>query len=265
MSQDTSPVTYAVSGGVATITLTRPEAMNSMTTVAKVALRDSVHAAAADNAVRAVVLTGSGRAFCVGQDLNEHVEKLKGPAAELWRTVPEHFAPIATALASMPKPVIAAVNGVAAGAGFSFALACDLRIVAQSAGFNTSFAAIGLSCDTGASWSLPRLVGQARALELLLVPRTVKADEALQLGIATEVVPDDELAARAAEVATRLASGPTVAYASIKRAVAYAATHDLPSTLEYEATKMAMTGATADHAEAVAAFLAKRAPVFRGR
>jgi 2-(1,2-epoxy-1,2-dihydrophenyl)acetyl-CoA isomerase len=265
MSQDTSPVTYEVHDGVATITLSRPEAMNSMTTAAKVALRDSVHAAAADSAVRAVVLTGSGRAFCVGQDLKEHVEKLKGPAAELWRTVPEHFAPIATGLASMPKPVIAAVNGVAAGAGFSFALACDLRIVAESAGFNTSFAAIGLSCDTGASWSLPRLVGQARALELLLMPRTVKADEALRLGLATEVVPDDELAARTAEVATRLASGPTVAYASIKRTVAYAATHDLASTLEYEASKMALTGATADHAEAVEAFLAKRSPVFEGR
>jgi 2-(1,2-epoxy-1,2-dihydrophenyl)acetyl-CoA isomerase len=153
----------------------------------------------------------------------------------------------------------------AAITGFSFALACDLRIVAESAGFNTSFAAIGLSCDTGASWTLPRLVGQARALELLLMPRTVKAAEALQLGIATEVVPDDELGARAAAIATRLADGPTLAYASIKRAVAYAATHDLPQALEYEASKMALTGATADHAEAVRAFLAKRPPVFEGR
>lgn len=266
MSQDTdSPVAYEVSDGVATITLSRPEAMNSMTTAAKVALRNTVHAAAADPGVRAVVLTGSGRAFCVGQDLSEHADKLQGPAAELWRTVPEHFAPIAMSLASMPKPVIAAVNGVAAGAGFSFALACDLRIVAESAGFNTAFAAIGLSCDSGASWTLPRLVGQARALELLLIPRTVKAAEALQLGIATEVVPDDELHTRTRALAAQLAAGPTLAYASIKRAVAYSATHDLAQALEYEAAKMALTGATADHAEAVQAFLAKRPPTFDGR
>ncbi len=266
MSADTdSPVAYDVTDGVATIMLNRPDAMNSMVTVAKVALRDALHTAAADPEARAVVLTGSGRAFCVGQDLKEHVEKLRGPQSELWRTVAEHFAPIATALASMPKPVIAAVNGVAAGAGFSFAMACDLRIVAESAGFNTSFAAIGLSCDTGVSWTLPRVVGHARALQLLLLPRTIKAHEALELGIATEVVPDDELAERVRALATQLAAGPTLAYASIKRAVAFSATHDLAESLEHEATKMALTGATADHAEAVRAFLDKRAPRFAGR
>jgi 2-(1,2-epoxy-1,2-dihydrophenyl)acetyl-CoA isomerase len=266
MSQDTDQaVTYDVTEGVATITLTRPAAMNSMTLAAKVALRDAVHAAAADAAVRSVVLTGSGRAFCVGQDLHEHVEQLGDPAADMWRTVPEHYAPIATSLATMPKPVIAAVNGVAAGAGMSFALACDLRIVAESAGFNTAFAGIGLSCDTGASWTLPRLVGQTRAMELLLMPRTVRAAEALELGIATEVVPDHELTARAGALATRLAAGPTMAYASIKRSVAYAATHDLPQALEFEASKMSLTGATSDHAEAVRAFLDKRPPRFEGR
>jgi 2-(1,2-epoxy-1,2-dihydrophenyl)acetyl-CoA isomerase len=266
MSEDLdAPVTYDVRGAVATVTLSRPHAMNSMTVAAKVALRDAVHAAAADAAVRAVVLTGTGRAFSVGQDLKEHVESLKGSATQVWRTVPEHFAPIAMSLASMPKPVIAAVNGVAAGAGFSFALACDLRIVAESAGFNTAFAAIGLSCDTGASWTLPRLVGHARAMELLLLPRTVKAAEALRLGIANEVVPDDELLPRAAALAAELASGPTIAYAAIKRALAYSATHELSEALEHEAAKMALTGATADHAEAVRAFLDKRPPRFEGR
>jgi 2-(1,2-epoxy-1,2-dihydrophenyl)acetyl-CoA isomerase len=260
-----APVRYDVRGAVATVTLSRPQSMNSMTVAAKVALRDAVHAAAADTAVRAVVLTGTGRAFSVGQDLKEHVESMKGPAAQVWRTVPEHFAPIAMSLASMPKPVIAAVNGVAAGAGFSFALACDLRIAAESAGFNTSFAAIGLSCDTGASWTLPRLVGHARAMELLLLPRTVTAAEALELGIANEVVADDELLARAAELAAELASGPTLAYAAIKRTLAYSATHELSEALEHEAAKMALTGATADHAEAVRAFLDKRPPRFEGR
>jgi len=265
MSEDTeAPVTYDVSDGVGTIRLSRPEAMNSMTLAAKVALRDAVHAAAADAAVRAVVLTGSGRAFCVGQDLKEHVELLRGDPADLWRTVPEHFAPIATSLASMPKPVVAAVNGIAAGAGLSFALACDLRVVAESAGFNTSFAAVGLSCDTGASWTLPRLVGLTRAMELLLMPRTVKAAEALAIGLATEVVADSAFDERVSALAAQLAAGPTMAYASIKRAVAHAATHDLPEAMEFEATKMSLTGATRDHAEAVQAFLDKRVPRFQG-
>jgi len=265
MSEDSeAPVRYDVRDGVGTIRLSRPEAMNSMTIAAKVALRDAVHAAAADAGVRAVVLTGSGRAFCVGQDLKEHVELLRGDPADLWQTVPEHFAPIATSLASMPKPVIAGVNGVAAGAGLSFALACDLRIVAESAGFNTSFAAVGLSCDTGASWTLPRLVGHTRAMELLLMPRTVSAAESLEIGLATEVVPDSQFEERLSALAIRLAGGPTMAYASIKRAVAYAATHDLPQALEFEASKMSLTGATADHAEAVQAFLDKRPPRFQG-
>jgi 2-(1,2-epoxy-1,2-dihydrophenyl)acetyl-CoA isomerase len=266
MSADShSPVAYDVTDGVATITLTRPQAMNSLVTDAKVALRDAVHTAAADPQARAVVLTGSGRAFCVGQDLKEHVEKLRGPQPELWRTVPEHFAPIATALASMPKPVIAAVNGVAAGAGLSFALACDLRIVGESAGFNTAFAAIGLSCDSGASWTLPRIVGHAQATQLLMLPRTIKAREALELGIATEVVPDDQLAERVRTLAIALAAGPTLAYAAIKRVLAFSATHDLAESMEHEATKMALTGATEDHAEAVQAFLDKRPPRFLGR
>lgn len=260
-----SPVSYDLREGVATITLTRPEALNSMTTAAKVALRDAVHAAAADNAVRAVVLTGSGRAFCVGQDLREHAEGLTRDQSELWATIPDHFAPIATALATMPKPVVAAVNGVAAGAGASMAFACDFRLVAESAGFNTAFAGIGLSCDTGASYTLPRLIGQARAVELLLLPRTVTAAESLGMGLATQVVPDEELAATAAAFASRLAEGPTLAYAAIKRAVAFSATHDLAEAMVHETQKMALTGATEDHAHAVTAFLAKQQPVFTGR
>lgn len=259
-----SPVSYDVSAGVATIALTRPETMNSMTRTAKIALRDAVHAAAADPLVRAVVVTGSGGAFCVGQDLREHTEGLARGQTELWSTIPEHFAPIATTLATMPKPVVAAVNGVAAGAGASIAFACDFRLVAETAGFNTAFAGIGLSCDTGASYTLPRLVGQARAVELLMLPRTVKAPEALTIGLATQVVPDAELNSAAAELAGRLASGPTLAYAAIKRSVFFGATHDLAETMVYEAQQMALTGATQDHADAVAAFLAKQRPVFNG-
>lgn len=264
MSEQSS-VRYDVSDGVATITLDRPEAMNALDVATKVDLRDAVTAAAGDEAVRCVLLTGSGRAFCVGQDLREHVELLQSQDGSLWRTVPEHYNPIALALATMPKPVVAAVNGVAAGAGAAFAMAADIRVVAASAGFNLAFAGVALSADSGSSWWLPRLVGVTRAKELLLLPRTVPAEEALAIGLATEVVPDDELASRAGDVARRLAAGPTVAYGAIRRAVAFSATHDLEESLAHEAQLMALTGGTADHAEAVAAFLGKRAPAFTGR
>ncbi len=193
------PVTYDVADGVATITLDRPEAMNSLDVATKVALRDAVTEAAGDEAVRCVVLTGTGRAFCVGQDLKEHVQVLRTDSSDaLFRTVPEHYNPIVTALASMPKPVVAAVNGVAAGAGASLAFACDFRVLADTAGFNLAFSGIALSCDTGSSWTLPRLVGRAKAIELLYFPRTIPADEALALGLATTVVPGDALAAEVA-------------------------------------------------------------------
>jgi 2-(1,2-epoxy-1,2-dihydrophenyl)acetyl-CoA isomerase len=273
------PVVCTVSDAVATVRLNRPEAMNSLTRDTKEALLATLRAVADDDAVRAVILTGSGRAFCVGQDLREHVADLRaadggtssgdlteGSAASgaLGTTVREHYNPIATLLSTMPKPVLAAVNGVAAGAGASFAFACDLRLLGESGGFNLAFAGIGLSCDSGASWWLPRLVGVARAKELLLLPRTVRAAEALELGLATRVVPDDELAAAAAELAGRLAIGPTQAYAAIRRAVAYSQGHDLHSSLEHEAELMERTGATADHRGAVEAFVAKRPPRFSG-
>jgi 2-(1,2-epoxy-1,2-dihydrophenyl)acetyl-CoA isomerase len=262
----TAPITYVVEGGVATVTLARPDAMNSLTLETKVALRDALHAAAADSDVRCVVLTGSGRAFCVGQDLREHVAGMQGDAAiEANDTVVEHYNPIVTAIATMPKPVIAAVNGIAAGAGSSMAFACDFRVVARSGGFNTAFAAIAFSCDTGASWTLPRLVGHARATDLLMRPRTVGAEEALALGLATTVVDDEELPAAVAALAGELAQGPTLAYGAIKRALAFSATHDLPSSLEHEGQKMALTGASADHLVAVQAFLAKEKPVYTGR
>lgn len=264
---DSQPVDYQVADGVATVRLSRPDEMNSLTLETKVRLRDALHEAAADSAVRCVVLTGSGRAFCVGQDLREHVTGMEAGDDPLGgsTTVAEHYNPIATAIATMPKPVIAAVNGIAAGAGSSIAFAADFRVLARSAGFNTAFAAIAFSCDTGASWTLPRLVGQARAVDLLMRPRTVGADEALALGLATTVVDDDAFDEAVSALATELAQGPTLAYGAIKRAVAFSATHDLPSSLEHEGQKMAITGASTDHVVAVEAFLAKEKPVFTGR
>lgn len=259
-----APVVVERDGGVATVTLARPGSMNSLDLSTKEALLRALRDVAADPAVRCVVLTGTGRAFCVGQDLKEHVELLQQDAAALWETVGRHYNPVVELLATMDKPVVAAVNGVAAGAGAAFAFACDLRYVAASAGFNLAFTGIALSCDSGTSWTLPRLVGTARAKELLLFPRTVPAEEARELGLATEVVPDEELAARVREVAGRLAAGPTAAYGSVRRAVAYSAGHPLVDSLAFEEQAMIRTGTSQDHRAAVSAFLAKEPPEFTG-
>jgi 2-(1,2-epoxy-1,2-dihydrophenyl)acetyl-CoA isomerase len=212
------------------------------------------------------VLTGSGRAFCVGQDLKEHIELLGGETKDqLFSTVEEHYNPTVTALATMTKPVVAAVNGVAAGAGASLALACDFRILADSAGFNFAFAGVALSCDTGVSWTLPRIVGRAKALDLLFFPRTIGAEESAELGLATSVVPAADLSSATAELAGRLSAGPTVAYGSIKRSVNNSGAVDLTTALTFEAEMMALTGATEDHHQAVKAFVAKERPLFEGR
>ena len=265
MPASSPTIRYNLRDGVATVTLHRPDAMNALDTELKVALRDTLAAAAEDPGVRVVVLTGSGKAFCVGQDLAEHARNLSGGDVDaVWTTVPEHYTPIATLLATMPKPVVAAVNGVAAGAGAAFAFACDFRIVADTAGFNMAFAAVGLSADSGSTWSLPRLVGVAKAKELLLTPSTITATQALELGLATQVVPGDELAKVVGALAARLAAGPTVAYGAIRRSVAFSAGHDLAESLEREAEMMALTGASDDHRGAVNAFLAKEKPTFEG-
>jgi 2-(1,2-epoxy-1,2-dihydrophenyl)acetyl-CoA isomerase len=261
-----APVRYGVGAGTATITLDRPDAMNSLDVATKEALLTAARRAADDPAVRCVVITGTGRAFCVGQDLREHVELLANKSMkEVWATVDQHYGPIALTIAEMAKPVIAAVNGVAAGAGMSIAMACDLRIAADSAGFNTAFTGVALSCDTGSSWTLPRLIGPTKAVELLLMPRTIRAEEALQLGLVSRVVPDAELGAEVASLASTLAQGPTLAYASVKRSVAYAATHSLPESLGFESKMMALTGASADHRNAVQSFVAKEKPRFEGQ
>ena len=263
------PVLLTVEDGVATISLNRPLSMNSLDVDCKVLLRDIVLSVADDRAIRCVVLTGSGKAFCVGQDLKEHAQMLRAEHTDhnskpVFSTVSEHYNPIVEALATMAKPVIASVNGVAAGAGASLAFACDLRIVADSAGFNLAFAQIGLSCDTGASWTLPRLVGYAKALELLYFPRTIDAAEALSLGLANQVVAAGDLAVTVGGLARRLADGPTLALGSIRRSVAYAAQHSFVDSLDFESQQMAATGASSDHSQAVDAFLAKQTPVFKG-
>ncbi len=253
-------------GGVATVRIERPEAMNALDLATKSALLAALREVADDGDVRCVVLTGAGdRAFCVGQDLREHVELMRAGDASLATTVTEHYNPIVELLATMDKPVVAALNGVAAGAGAAFAFAADLRIMVDTAGVNLAFAGIALSCDSGSSWTLQRLVGPARAKELLLLPRTVPAAECLELGLATRVVATADLGATVDDLASTLAQGPTLAYGSIRRALAFSAGNPLAASLAHEAELMGRTGATADHAAAVDAFLAKETPTFTGR
>lgn len=260
----TGAVLLQLSEGVATVTLNRPGAMNSLDRATKDLLLWTLQQVAEDPAVRCVVLTGTGRAFCVGQDLREHTALLSSRDDSLWSTVPEHYNPIVELLSTMNKPVIAAINGVAAGAGASFAFAADLRIMVDTAGFNLAFAGIALSCDSGMSWTLPRLIGTARAKDLLMFPRTVPAAEALELGMVNRVVSADELPAVVGELARSLAAGPTLAYGAIRRSVAFAAGHPLSESLAQEAEQMALTGGSQDHASAVAAFIAKERPTFQG-
>lgn len=257
-------VLYDLNEGLATITLNRPDAMNALNEEAKNALRDSLQQAGGDPAVRAVLLTANGRAFCVGQDLKEHIGSLREQGGSALTTVADHYNPITLAIAGMPKPVVAAVNGAAAGAGAGFAFAADYRIAADTAAFNTAFAGIALTADSGVSWSLPRLVGPGRAAELLMFPRSVKAPEALELGLVHQVVPGADLAAEALAVARRLAQGPTAAYAAIKESVAYGASHSLTETLEKEAELQLRAGASADHSIAVEAFVNKETPRYTG-
>ncbi len=251
--------------GVATLTLNRPETMNSLSVELKQALGTAVDAVARDPSVRAVVITGAGRGFCVGQDLREHAALLESGDPAPLSTVTQHYNPVISTLAAMPKPVIAAVNGMAAGAGAGIAFACDFRLASAGAGFLIAFANVGLSLDSGVSWTLPRLVGAARATALCLLAEPVSADAALEMGLVNAVVEPDRLTAAAQELAGRLAAGPTSAYAAIKASMAFGATASLEETLAREAELQKAMGATDDHRNATAAFLAKQQPVFTGR
>ncbi|HUQ42809.1 MAG TPA: enoyl-CoA hydratase-related protein [Candidatus Limnocylindria bacterium] len=247
--------------GVATITLNRPDALNSLTVPMKVELLGALRRVERDGAVRAVILTGAGRAFCAGQDLRE---RLQPDAAPLGVELRERYNPIVRAMRSMPKAIVGAVNGVAAGAGASLAMACDLRIASEAASFALAFGRVGLVPDSGATWFLPRLVGEAKAAEITLLGDPVAAEHALRLGLVGRVVPADQLATEARSVAARLAAGAPRAIALTKRALATTWDRDLESALEYEAHLQDMAGRTADHGEGMAAFLEKRPPRFTG-
>jgi 2-(1,2-epoxy-1,2-dihydrophenyl)acetyl-CoA isomerase len=254
-------VTRDDAGGVATLTLQRP----GLSSALRRDLLDAVRSVAADESVRAVLLTGSGRAFCVGQDLAEHVESLRGNAATSLSVVEEEYNPLILALAALRVPVVVGVNGACAGAGLGIALAGDLRVAAAGAKFTTAFTGIGLSSDSALAARLVHCVGVSRATELLLLPEPFLAETAAEWGLVHRVVAPQDVLPEAQALAARLAAGPTAAYRAVKTVLATAATDSLVDTLALEGRLQTELGQTADHREAVEAFLAKRAPEFTGR
>lgn len=254
-------IRYEVDGPVATITLDRPEALNALTIPMKGELLRAFGLIARDRTVRAVILTGAGRAFCAGQDLKERQAPDAPPLAIELR---ERYHPIIRAMRALDQPIVGAINGVAAGAGASLAFACDLRVAADGASFVLAFGRIGLVPDSGATWYLPRLVGAAKAAELALLGEALGAADAERSGLVSRVVPSSDLADEARAMATRLADLAPAALASTKRALDRAWSVDLDQALDDEADRQGVAGASRDHAEGMAAFLEKRSPRFTG-
>ena len=254
-------IDFKADGAIATITLNRPDRLNSFTRAMHAELRDAL-ANLGDS--RVVVLTGAGRGFCAGQDLNDRAVA-PGETVDLGDTVSECWNPLIRTLTTLPQPVIAKVNGVAAGAGANIALACDIVIAAKSAKFIQSFSAIGLIPDSGGTWVLPRLVGQARALGLALTGEPLPADKAAEWGLIWKAVPDDELDAEVADIGNKLANLPPLGLSAIKEMIRASWQHSLDEELELQAGTMRRLGFTEDYREGVAAFLEKRTPSFTGR
>jgi 2-(1,2-epoxy-1,2-dihydrophenyl)acetyl-CoA isomerase len=260
----TEAVTVSTEDSVAWITLNRPENFNSFDDELGPAFINTLSDAAGDS-IRCVVITGAGKAFCAGENLRALAGGYKeGRAADLSEILRRRYHPAIEQIRSMRKPVVAAVNGVAAGAGVSLALACDYRVMAEEANLVLAFSKVGLVPDSGATWLLPRYLGVGRALELSFSSEPVSAKEALDLGLVNRLAPGDKVVDVAREVASAFAEGPTAAYALIKELIWNSATATLGEQLEAEADAQAKAGASADHLEGVKAFLEKRPPRFSG-
>ncbi len=256
------PVLYESAQAIATITLNRPDVLNALDDALIRALREAVERAAGDDAVRAVLITGAGRGFSSGADL---ASVPPSPSLDLGQLLRERYHPVILAMRSMPKPVVCAVNGPAAGAGMSIALAGDIVLAARSAYFVQAFSKIGLVPDAGSTWFLPRYAGDVRARAMALLAERIDAPTAERFGLVWQVLDDEQLMPHARQLAARLAAQPTRACALIKQALNDSFGRDLPAQLELEASLQTQAGRTEDFAEGVAAFLQRRAPVFKGR
>jgi 2-(1,2-epoxy-1,2-dihydrophenyl)acetyl-CoA isomerase len=266
MFVSTEPVLYAVESGVATITLNRPDKLNSFTPEMHAALAAALAKAEADATVRAVLLTGAGRGFCAGQDLSDPaISPLNGATPDLGAQIETYYGPLIRRVRALPKPVVAAVNGIAAGAGANLALACDIVLAAKSASFIQAFCKIGLVPDSGGTFLLPRLIGLARARALALLGDKITAETAQQWGMIWRVVEDSSLQDEATALARQLATQPTAGLALIKQALDQSLTNDLDTQLDLERDLQRAAGRTDDYREGVTAFFEKRAPNFKGR
>ncbi len=265
MSDTPTTVLVEDDGAVRTLRLNRPDVLNAFNDDMLATLGKLAKQAARDASVRCVVIAATGRAFCSGQDLDSVKQRMNDPnAPELGEHIRKLYNPLIITLRTMEKPVIASVNGVAAGAGCSLALAADIRIAAGSASFIEVFVNVGLVPDSGSTFTLPRLVGMGRAMEMAFTGRKVAADEALQMGLVNRVVSDDELPDTTMKLAQKLASLPTRGIGLTKRAMNRAWAANLEDQLEYEAFLQTTAGQTEDHHEGVSAFLEKRRPQFKG-
>jgi 2-(1,2-epoxy-1,2-dihydrophenyl)acetyl-CoA isomerase len=251
--------------GVGIITLHRPDKLNAFNDELTFKLKDALKETERDHAIKVVVLTGAGRGFCSGQDLQARGLHDHGQRPSLGVSIRHRYNPIILKIRSMEKPVIAAVNGVAAGVGASLAFVCDLRFASDKAYFVQSFTKVGLIPDSGSTFFLPRLVGVTKAFELMLTAEKIEADEALRLGLVNKVLPQDELMDEVMSFAERLATGPSLAYGLTKRAVNRAIFPDIEELLEYEASLQEIAGRSDDFEEGVKAFIEKREPVYKGR
>jgi 2-(1,2-epoxy-1,2-dihydrophenyl)acetyl-CoA isomerase len=262
-----TPVLSSVADGVLTLTLNRPQRLNAMNNALIEAMNRELARARDDAGIRAVLLTGTGRGFCAGADLSGGgtVDSAAKKPPDLGANMDRIFNPMIRAMRELPKPIVGAINGVAAGGGANFALACDIILAARSARFDQAFVRISLIPDLGGTWFLPHLVGDARARALAMLGSSLTAEEAERMGMVWQVVDDAALMDEAGKLARRLASGPTLSYAAIKRAINAASTNTLDQQLDLERDSQRALGKSADCKEGVAAFLAKRPAQFRGQ
>lgn len=258
-------VLSVLADGVLTLVLNRPDKLNSFNEEMHLAFRAGLERARDDAAVRAVLITGSGRGFCAGQDLGDRDPRKGGPAPDLGRTLETFYNPNLRLIRDLEKPVVCAVNGVAAGAGANIALACDVVLAAKSARFIQAFAKIGLVPDAGGSWSLARILGEPRAKALALTAEPITAERAADWGMIWKALDDDAVMPEAQTLARSLAAGPTLGLGLTKRLIQAAATNSLDAQLDMERDCQQIAGRSADYAEGVTAFLEKRKPEFRGQ